>query len=293
MTIKNLLISGGGLNGLIFLGIIKKLLDEKYLDLNNIRTIYGASIGSLIAVILCLKIDYNDIIKYFIDRPWHKVIDKLELNSSALINFFSNKGIIDDKLIKIILSNLFKAVDLDENITFLDLYEYSNIHLIISSVNVNNFTLDEFSYKKTPHMKIIDGIYCSSCLPFIFKPKYINDTYYMDSGLIKNYPDKQILEYGNVDETFGIAVLTPLNEIQINQDDDIFKFMFKLLNKLLVKFTREKEKILKHEIKFEHVSSFSNEKTYDFFSNKEYRKEMIEKGIKKAKLYLKSLNNCV
>jgi len=293
MTIKNLLISGGGLNGLIFLGIIKKLLDEKYLDLNNIRTIYGASIGSLIAVILCLKIDYNDIIKYFTDRPWHKVIDKLELNSSALINFFSNKGIIDDKLIKIILSNLFKAVELDENITFLDLYEYSNKHLIISSVNVNNFTLDEFSYKKTPHMKIIDGIYCSSSIPFIFKPKYINDTYYVDSGLIKNYPDKQILEYGNIDETFGIAVLTPLNEIQINQDDDIFKFMFKILNKLLVKFTREKEKILKHEIKFEHVSSFSNEKTYDFFSNKEYRKEMIEKGIKKAKLYLMSLNNGV
>tara|TARA_X000000950_G_scaffold42032_2_gene46398 strand:- start:23843 stop:24724 length:882 start_codon:yes stop_codon:yes gene_type:complete len=293
MTIKNLVISGGGLNGLIFLGIIKKLLDDKYLDLNNIKTIYGASIGSLIGVILCLKLDYNDIINYFIERPWHKVINKLDLNSSSLINFFSDKGLIDDKLIKIIFSNLLKAVDLDEDITFLDLYKYSNKHLIISSVNVNTFTLDEFSYKKTPHMKIIDGIYCSSSLPLIFKPKYINGSYYIDSGLIKNYPDEQILKYGNIDETFGIAVLTPLNEIQINQDDDIFKFVYKLLHKLLINFTREQVKVLKHEIRFEHVSSFSNEKTYDFFSNKEYRKEILEKGIKKAKLYLMSLNNSV
>ena len=66
MTIKNLLISGGGLNGMIFLGIIKELVEEKYLNLDEIETIYGASIGSLIGVVLCLNI-VNDIIDIIID----------------------------------------------------------------------------------------------------------------------------------------------------------------------------------------------------------------------------------
>ena len=293
MTIKNLLISGGGLNGMIFLGIIKELVEEKYLNLDEIETIYGASVGSLIGVVLCLKIDLNDIVHYFVERPWHKSLEKLNFNSSTFLNFFSDKGVIDDKLIKIILSNLLKAVELDEDITFLDLYNYSNKHLIISSVNLNTFRLDEFSYKTTPHMKIIDGVYCSCSIPLIFKPKYLNNTYYIDSGLIKNYPDREILKYGNKDETFGIAVLTPAEEIQINQNDDIFKFIYKIIQKLLVKFTRENDKILKYEIKFEHKSSLNNGNSYDFFANKEYRKNMFEKGIKKAKLFLQSLNNSV
>ena len=55
MTIKNLLISGGGLNGMIFLGIIKELVQEKYLNLDEIETIYGASVGSLIGIVLMFK----------------------------------------------------------------------------------------------------------------------------------------------------------------------------------------------------------------------------------------------
>ena len=42
-----------------------------------------------------------------------------------------------------------------------------------------------------------------------------------------------------------------------------------------------------------HKSSLNNGNSYDFFANKEYRKNMFEKGIKKAKLFLQSLNNSV
>ena len=54
---------------MIFLGIIKELVQEKYLNLDEIETIYGASVGSLIGIVLCLKIDLNDIVHYFVERP--------------------------------------------------------------------------------------------------------------------------------------------------------------------------------------------------------------------------------
>ena len=77
MTIKNLLISGGGLNGMIFLGIIKELVQEKYLNLDEIETIYGASLVLLIGIVLCLKIDLNDIVHYFV-KDFSKITRKVK-----------------------------------------------------------------------------------------------------------------------------------------------------------------------------------------------------------------------
>lgn len=293
MTIKHLLLSGGGINGMIFVGIIKKLLDEKYINLDKIETIYGASVGSLLGLILCLKIDYDDIIKYLIERPWHKAFKKIDFNAETFFDIFSKKGVLDDKLMKIMMSNLFNAVDIDENITFIDLYNYSNINLIISSVCMNTLELEEFSHEKTPLMKVIDAVYCSSSIPFIFKPKYINNSFYMDSGLIKNYPDDRILNYCKNEEIFGLSILTPNDEIQINQDDDIFKYFYKIINKLLINFTRENDKLLENEIRFQAETSMGNEKLWDFFCKKENRQWFFDIGIKKAEFYLRTLNNRV
>lgn len=293
MTIKNLLISGGGINGMIFVGIIKKLIDEKYIDLNNVKTIYGASVGALLGLILCLKIEYNDIIKYLIDRPWHKAFNKIDLNAETFFNVFTEKGIFDDKIIKIVMSNLFKAVDIDENITFKELYNYSNINLIISSVCMNTYELTEFSHETTPMIKVVDAVYCSSSIPFIFKPKYINNSFYMDSAFIKNYPVKNILNYCKNEEILGLSLLTPDEDIQINQDDDIFKFFYKITNKLLINFTRENEKILKNEIQVTVRNSVGNDKLWDFFCEKEERQKKFDIGLKKADFYLRTLNNSV
>ena len=293
MTIKHLLLSGGGINGIIFMGILKKCTDEKYIILDNIETIYGASVGALLGLILCLKIDYDDIIKYIIERPWHKALKKIDLNAETFFNIFSEKGILDDKIMKIIMRNLFNAVDIDENITFIDLYKYSKINFIISSACMNTFELEEFSHKKTPLMKVIDAVYCSSSIPFIFKPKYINNSFYMDSGLVKNYPDDRILNYCKNEEIFGLSILTPDEEIQINQDDDIFKYFYKVINKLLIHFTRENDKILKNEIRIKMGNSISNDKLWDFFCKKEERQKKFDIGIKKGEFYLRTLNNSV
>lgn len=293
MTIKHLLLSGGGINGMIFTGILKKLIDEKYIELDKIETIYGASVGGLLGLILCLKIDYDDIIKYLIERPWHKAFQKIDLNTETFFNVFSEKGILDDKIIKIMMSNLFKCVDINENITFKELYEYSKINLIISSVCINTFDLTEFSHEKTPLMKVIDAVYCSASIPFIFKPKYINNSFHMDSGLIKNYPVKNMLNYCKNEEIFGLSLLTPEEDIQINQDDDVFKYFYKLMNKLMIRFTRDNELILKNEIQITVGNSIGDDKLWDFFCKKEERQKKFDMGIKKGDFYLRTLNNSI
>ena len=55
MTIKHLVISGGGPIGLSYLGAMEYLSDNGFVNIDNIQSIYATSIGSIISVILSLK----------------------------------------------------------------------------------------------------------------------------------------------------------------------------------------------------------------------------------------------
>ena len=73
MTIKNLVISGGGPIMIQILGAIQHLEENNFIDRNNIETIYGTSAGAIVAVLLCLKYDWETINDYIIKRPWQDV----------------------------------------------------------------------------------------------------------------------------------------------------------------------------------------------------------------------------
>ena len=73
MTIKHLVLSGGGYLGFYQLGAVSRLLELNYLQKSNIQSIYGTSVGALFGSVLCLNEDWNTTKSYFIERPWHKI----------------------------------------------------------------------------------------------------------------------------------------------------------------------------------------------------------------------------
>ena len=114
MTIKHIVLSGGGYNGLYMLGCMNKLLEKEFIDISNVKTIYGTSFGALCGFMLCLKMDWKDIIEYFIERPWEKDIDiKLDL----LIDMVSKKGLLDEKIINNLLENC-NEINVPEELTY-------------------------------------------------------------------------------------------------------------------------------------------------------------------------------
>ena len=72
MTIKHLVIGGGGPLGLRFLGALQKLEQKGFWEFNNIESIYGTSVGSIIGAFICLKYDWDTLNKYIIERPWQE-----------------------------------------------------------------------------------------------------------------------------------------------------------------------------------------------------------------------------
>ena len=69
MTIKHLVISGGGPVMFRAMGALQKLEEDNFWNRKDTQSIFGTSAGAFVAVIICLNYDWDTILKYFVERP--------------------------------------------------------------------------------------------------------------------------------------------------------------------------------------------------------------------------------
>jgi beta-glucosidase len=74
MTIKHLILAGGGPIGFVEYGALKYLTTTNIINYNNIESIYAVSIGAFIGFIYILNLDWLWIDDFLIKRPWNKLV---------------------------------------------------------------------------------------------------------------------------------------------------------------------------------------------------------------------------
>ena len=74
------------------------------------------------------------------------------------------------------------------NITFLELYNYSQIHLKIGVCSLKDQEFKYIDYLNYPDMPVSLGLTGSSCIPFIFTSVKWEDDILIDGGLVGNLP---------------------------------------------------------------------------------------------------------
>ena len=204
MTIKHLVISGGGPLGLRYLGALEKLEKENFWKLDNIESIYGTSVGSMIGAFICLKYDWETLNKYIIERPWN---DAFKINATQIFDSYYNKGLYDTKLIEIIFKPLLQAKNIEINVTLKEFYEFSKIDFHIFTFELNKFETIELSHITHPNLSLLQALTMSSAFPGIFMPTIIDKKCYIDGGVMCNYPINQCLrDNANKDEILGIKI---------------------------------------------------------------------------------------
>ena len=228
--IKHIVLAAGAYKGLYILGALNYLSTIGYYDIENIETIYGGSVGGLIGAVLCLKLDWSDVIKYIIERPWNKVV---KFDSNIIFSMVTEKGLFDENVFKIFFKNLLESKGLNIDVTLKEFYEFSNIELYLHAVSVNTLEIRKLSYKTDPDMKLLDAIYASCCMPFVFQPKILDNMYYID-GAVKNvFPmNFCIADEKKEEEILGIKIrdLTKINSITVG--DNLFSYGYYLFNSL-------------------------------------------------------------
>ena len=283
MTIKHLVISGGGPLGLRYLGVLEKLEKEGIWKQEDIISIYGTSIGSIIGAFICLNYDWETLNTYIIDRPWQ---DAFKVTAKHIFNSYYNKGLFDKKIVEIVFKPLLEAKDLTINITLQEFYEFSKIDLHIITFELNKFETIELSHTTHPELSLLKALTMSSSLPGIFMPTIIDNKCYIDGGVMCNYPLNLCLNTNNnKDEILGIKFLR-------DEENGIFKNEEITSETSLLEYvvcsTINSMNFIRDTVKIENIENtvicyiLENPLTLDFIQevikNKELRRKWIEMG---------------
>ena len=73
MTFKHLIFGGGGAAGLIMYGSLKYLNKNDIWNRKDIESIYASSIGTWLALMVLVDLDWDWIDDFIIKRPWGKI----------------------------------------------------------------------------------------------------------------------------------------------------------------------------------------------------------------------------
>ena len=283
MPVKYLILGGGGYMGLSALGALYELHQERFYHINNIERIYATSIGAFLGTMLCLKIEWDIMIDYIKDRPWHKIIS---FTPDMLFDTMTKKGVFDISFFRESFLNLLKSVDLNIDITLQELYEYSKIDLHIFSTELNNMNLIDFNYKAYPNVKVIDAIYMSSTLPFVFQPLWYHDSYYLDGGLLNNYPlDICIGEDCDLNEILGIQYNLLAEPCALPKNAHLLEFSFFLYKNFFRTLRKEDPKNIENEIIIP-CDPISINECKRLLEEATLREKYIMNGRKAARLFL-------
>ena len=294
MTIKHLVLSGGGPIMIQLLGAIQHLEANKFIDLKNIESIYGTSAGAIVGVLICLKndFDWETINDYIIKRPWH---DVFKIKVEKILETYSKKGIFDLKTVEKCFKPLFDAKDISMEITLEDFYKYSNIELHLFSFEVNEFKVEDISYLTHPKLPLLTAIQMSSCLPILLAPVTFDNKFYIDGGIVCNYPLKYCIDSGkNQDEILGFKnKYDNEKKSHINSDSTLLDFLMCFFFKVIYSLnTDNQQPSIKNEFLCK-ADKMSVEMLKQSLNSVDVRKTLFNNGIEDAKDFLSNLEDSV
>lgn len=302
--INRLILSGGGVKGIAYIGAFKyidelkskRLLEEGLPEFDNekctipkfdIKEVCCVSIGSIVGLLYILGYTYDEFLNEIITKDLHSLKD------FKIKNFLNKYGLDSGKVIVNWIETLIVKKGYSKDLTLKDIWNKFGINFRVVSSNLNKYKLEIFDYKKNPNLKVVRAIRMSIGIPLIFSVEKYQDTVYVDGGLINNYPIK-LYDDNDLDTLLGLKLVTRGEFVSHEIDETINSFdsyLFHLMNCFLVQ--KEKETTLSYKY-MEHtvcIEAQSVTHTVNFSLSEEDKLRLIEIGYNSACNYFISKNN--
>lgn len=291
MTIKHLVISGGGPTLIHVLGAIQQLEKQEFICLKNIETIYGTSAGAIVGVLICLGYDWETINDYIIKRPWH---DVFPIKVQSIFDAYTKKGIFDISTIEKCFKPLLDAKDISMSITLEEFFALSHIELHLFSFEMNEYKMHDISYLTHPNLSLIQAIQMTCSLPLLISPVCIDDKCYIDGGVFCNYPLNYCIESGKLlDEILGFKNNYCSDNIIINTDSTLMDFLLSFIFKAVFSVnTDHNQPALKNEVICD-AKNLSIDVLRSAINNMDIRRELYSDGVASAIRFLSYLENSI
>jgi predicted acylesterase/phospholipase RssA len=295
MTIKHIVISGGGPTGIKALGALQHLEKEEFWNIENIKSMYCTSAGAIIGLLVALKFDWDSINDYIIKRPWHEAY---QIGVNQIFEAYNKKGLFDEKVIDIFYKPFFNSRDISMKMTMREFYEYTKIDFHVFTLEMNHFETVDVSYKTHPDLELLKAIHMTIALPLVISPCCIGDECFVDGGMISNYPLNYCIKNNCIQDTNGYDEILGLrnnyekdiesnygNNI-VNKESTILDYIMTFINKLVLNVDTEKNQ---PNIENE-VSYYTKHASFSFLksavSSSEVRQQLLNDGIEASQHFL-------
>lgn len=292
--IKHLVLSGGAYLGFAELGALSEL--QEY-DPTEMETYDATSIGAIFTVLFALGCSVQDVMDYFLERPWEQVIHEIypKFTFDVISSMIEQAGLFDHDFIRIVMHPFLSIHFPDhigtqfETLTLKHIYEYTKKDIYMYAVRIPNdetsLELVSLSHHTHPDLPVLVALQMTTAVPILFKPVDYRGHEYVDGGLMSNYPVQQCLDRGHsVNEIFSIY-LKSMPTTETYGKYKLFEFQYKLLYRIVYQlrsFYQNKSVPNELIILCDHMSI---QEGWEQIHSKEARQRMIEIGRKHAVLY--------
>lgn len=202
-NIEHLVLSGGGLLGISYLGIFRYLEEFQagITDTNarlklKLKSISGCSAGALFGAMFAVgytSTEIYDIIKAMNFK------DYIKITADSILGFMQTKGFESGSTTIILIKNQLLEKTGSANITFKEVFDRYNIILKIGVTNLTHSKFQMLDYTTNPDLPIYQAINASIAIPFVFEPVIIGDELFCDGGLLDNLPIDYVINNSRID----------------------------------------------------------------------------------------------
>ena len=224
MDIDTLILSGGSTKGISFIGSIKYLIENKYIDekFKNIKKIICVSASYiLILTLIIFNFNFNLVENELFNFNFEEL---LNINDISIKNFINNYGFVNYNRFHIHIKKLLIDNFNIDKMSLLKLFKLTNIHIIVKVINISKQTIEYIDHINNPKMNILKLIQMTTAIPILIKPIKYKNNLYLDGGLCGNCPN----EINDSDNYICIDIKSNKINKKINNVYDYFQSGWKM-----------------------------------------------------------------
>jgi len=189
---KYLVFSGGGIKGIAYCGALN-ILEKRHMLHNNdgsrkIIGFAGTSAGSIIAALLAVGYKPCEIKKIMKKMEMRDLVDDKVGIFRDGVHLIGKYGTVPGNYVLDLIGDLIEAKTGDKDYTIDQLYVKEGIKLVTVGTNVNMCTSKYFYPNDGSAISIRKAVRISMSIPYLFEPVLHDGDYYVDGGMLDNFP---------------------------------------------------------------------------------------------------------
>ena len=212
-------LSSGGSYGIMYLGFIRALRSQLVQNgrtlsdfINNLRGIAGVSVGALMALAINLNLTDSLYDEYFTS-----VVDEMSgiMTDVDFANLIQSFGLNRGTVLRNMVIRVLQLSGISSSVTFGQLQRLMKRDYVCVATNLRTQSPLVLSASTTPDLSVVDGVYMSMCIPFLFQPLRYHDDHIVDGCLMQQMP-----RIFDPSETLHVNIIIPKEQRNIRAIQD-------------------------------------------------------------------------